>query len=257
MPIDYNHGSNHHTPDAARVVLPLLRSSFGFRSVLDVGCGIGTWLRAAIDEGVHEYLGIDGVDIAPEQLLFDRARFQQRDFEESWTVPGRYDLAICLEVAEHLSAEAAPTLIECICAHATLVLFSAAAPHQPGQHHVNCQWPEYWQSLFNRNQFECLDAIRMSIWSDDRVDPWYRQNIFVARRSPEIAGTEPRIPGMIHPIILSHLVNNERDEARSNCLRQVREGLFPPRWYGNVFKGFMKSTGLTIKRRLHSAGSRR
>ena len=55
---------------------------------------------------------------------------------------GRYDLVICTEVAEHLLAEHADTLIENIDrAAAEWVFFTAAALGQRGFGHVNEQPP--------------------------------------------------------------------------------------------------------------------
>ena len=41
-------------------------------SLLDVGCGSGAWLRAAIDLGVRDVLGIDGVDLAQQFLRVEK-----------------------------------------------------------------------------------------------------------------------------------------------------------------------------------------
>ena len=90
-------------------------------------------------------------------------------------------------------------LVTSIVDHADTVLFSAACPDQFGQHPVNCQWPKYWQDLFNGHGFACDESIRWSIWIDSRIEPWYRQNIFFARYNPENAGREKRISPVIHP----------------------------------------------------------
>ena len=56
--------------------------------------------------------------------------------------PGtRYELAVCLEVAEHLNESSADNLILQLTNLANRVLFSAAIPGQGGLHHVNEQPP--------------------------------------------------------------------------------------------------------------------
>jgi len=48
-------------------------------SILDVGCGIGNWLKALEDHGIMNVYGIDGVDIPEGELLLSRSKFQVVD----------------------------------------------------------------------------------------------------------------------------------------------------------------------------------
>jgi len=171
-------------------------------SLVDVGCGTGTWLRAAIDSGISDVIGIDGVEIPRDRLLFPSDKFHCRDLCAPVDLGRRFELAICLEVAEHLDQDAGRILIRTLTKHADVILFSAACPGQSGQHHVNCQWPEYWQALFNSEGYACDDSPRWTIWDDSLIEVWYRQNIFIARRDPG-AGKEPRIKSIIHPEMAS------------------------------------------------------
>jgi hypothetical protein len=96
----------------------------------------------------------------------------------------RFDLALCLEVAEHLPAEHAQTLVDSLVRLAPVVLFSAAIPHQQGNHHVNEQWPEYWHIHFAQRGYVAVDALRRSLWRNTSVARWYRQNmLFYVERS--------------------------------------------------------------------------
>lgn len=232
MTIDYDHTLNIHTVGGATAALSTIFPASVPNSVLDVGCGAGTWMRAAIDVGVKTVRGIDGIIVPGNALLVERAVVEQRDLTKPFDLGTRFELALCLEVAEHLPPIAAAGLIASIVEHADTVLYSAACPDQFGQHHVNCQWPSYWQALFNRHGFVCDDSARWEIWNDTRIEPWYRQNIFVARRDPANAGGEPRIRSVVHPDMV-HLLCLGRSRARtprkSPIWRRVAHRLLPRR----------------------------
>lgn len=213
MSIDYDHDLNTHTIEGARAVLSKYFDGGIPRSVLDVGCGRGMWLRAVLDFGVTDVQGIDGVDTPEEKLQIPKDRVLLHDLGNSWDLARQFDLVLCLEVAEHLDSHVAETLIKCLCRHGDTVLFSAAIPGQAGQHHVNCQWPSYWQELFNAQGFACFDSVRWKIWENGPVEPWYRQNIFVARKDKSLAGHEPRIMSVIHPVMLGFMGLQKREEV--------------------------------------------
>jgi hypothetical protein len=105
-------------------------------------------------------------------------------------------------MAAHLHETSAKALIGSLCRHGNLVFFSAAQPGRFGQNHVDCQWPSYWQGLFNAEGFTCVDNMRWRMWNDKDVEPWYRQNMFRAVRDSMLAGSESRNPSVVHPEML-------------------------------------------------------
>ena len=161
---------------SADVIVPLVLELTGARSVVDVGCGTGTWLRAFAERGVDDYVGIDGPHVAPEALQIPEDRYIARNLEQSFRMERRFDLVVSLEVAEHLAEQSAPDFIQSLTCLGSLVLFSAAIPFQGGTHHVNEQWPEYWAGLFRDHGFVPVDCLRRRVWNDDRVEWWYAQN---------------------------------------------------------------------------------
>ena len=104
-----------------------------------------------------------------------------------------------LEVAEHLPPDSADALVESLTRLAPFVLFSAAIPLQGGWHHINEQWPEYWAEKFLARGFVAVDCFRPRIWTDDRVQRYYRQNLLLLVRKDHISketmgGVEPAPP---------------------------------------------------------------
>jgi SAM-dependent methyltransferase len=231
LSIEYDHALNLHTLQGALAALSAVFGANAPKSLLDVGCGTGTWLRAASQLGVATVFGIDGILMHESELHVPKELIQQRDLTSSFNLGRRFDVAICLEVAEHLPEASAAGLISSITSHSDRVLFSAACPGQSGQHHINCQWPAYWQALFNASGFACDDAIRWQIWNNPLVEPWYRQNMFWARLDRKVAGHEPRIEPVIHPDIIAMMKNQSSLREKKRVIAQIENGHLPLKWY--------------------------
>ena len=164
---------------SAKTVVPIILKMLEPTSVVDVGCGIGTWLAEFRACGVETILGIDGEHVNRTKLLIPSTSFMALDITKPLTVSRRFDVAVSLEVGEHLPAACASSFVSSLCGLAPAVLFSAAIPGQGGQHHVNEQWPEYWRQLFAAHDFRMFDALRPSLWYDETVAVCYRQNVFL------------------------------------------------------------------------------
>jgi SAM-dependent methyltransferase len=162
---------------SARVVVPVVMQMVQAASVIDVGCGLGAWLQAFVENGVSEVRGLDGRWVDQSRLLIDPERFTPVDLSRPVAIAGSYDLAVCLEVVEHLPARNNREIVRMLTGAAPVVLFSSAIPGQGGARHINEQWPCYWRELFAQADFEMLDPIRPRIMRDEQVKWWYRQNI--------------------------------------------------------------------------------
>lgn len=175
--------------NSARAIVPIVLDLINPQSVVDWGCGIGTWLSVFKKSGIQDVCGYDGQWVENVNNYFEKDGFTPLDFSNiSYKIKldRKYDLAICLEVAEHLSEEKAFDFIKMITGSSDVVLFSAAIPFQGGTDHVNEQWPEYWASLFKQNGFVVFDCIRKEIWNNKTVKWWYAQNIFLYVRKTKI-----------------------------------------------------------------------
>jgi hypothetical protein len=164
---------------SAQEVVPIVRTLVPFRSVVDVGCGRGAWLHVFGEHGAERIVGYDGEYVGVERLLIPRTCFRVADLSKPFQIDGRFDLAVCLEVGEHLPARRARGLVEALCKAAPAVLFSAAIPGQGGTYHINEQWPIYWELFFNACGYIKRDCIRPRIWNDQRIAWWYRRNMFL------------------------------------------------------------------------------
>lgn len=168
---------------SAREIVPLVLKLVQPRSVIDVGCGVGTWLSVFLEQGVQEILGVDGQWVDKEMLQIPQSLFFVSDLTKQLRLNRQFDLVVSLEVAEHLPASVAETFIDSLVKLGPVVLFSAAIPLQKGVNHLNEQWPTYWVALFQKRNYVVVDAIRKKIWDNDKVDPWYAQNslLFVSQ----------------------------------------------------------------------------
>jgi 2-polyprenyl-3-methyl-5-hydroxy-6-metoxy-1,4-benzoquinol methylase len=111
---------------SARAVAQIACQLFGPKIVADVGCGQGAWLAAFAELGVNEIRGVDGDYVNRDNLLFDSANFAAVDLSRAFRIPGRYDLAICVEVAEHLPRNSSRSLVQALTRASSPVLSSAA-----------------------------------------------------------------------------------------------------------------------------------
>ena len=152
---------------------------FTIRSVVDLGCGDGTWLSVFHRAGVEEVQGYDGDHIDRSMLRIPAERFETADLSKPFRLSRRYDLACSLEVGEHLPQASADDLVSALVAAAPVVLFSAAIPRQGGCGHVNEQWQDWWAAKFATRGYVAIDLVRPLVWGDPEVAPWFQQNTIV------------------------------------------------------------------------------
>lgn len=218
--IEYHHEKNSHNQRTPAILLSKMLEGQKVNSLVDVGAGVGTWVAAALEINIPRVRGIDGILVDRDALACPPDLISQVDFRASFDLGERFDVALCLEVAEHLEERNAEVFVSSLVNHADAIFFSAAIPGQNGENHVNCQWPEYWQNLFNRFGYECSDNIRWKLWNCTDSEPWYRQNMMTAVKS-ERAGQESRISPVIHPEMLKHLATDSGGPESRTRLRKV------------------------------------
>jgi SAM-dependent methyltransferase len=194
---------------SAQRIVPLVVDLVRPRSVVDLGCGVGTWLSVFRQLGVKDVLGIDGDYVDRAMLEIPPDCFQARDLTRPVRIDRQFDLAMSLEVGEHLPPESARGLVESLVGLAPVVLFSAAIPHQRGVNHLNEQWPQYWKAFFDDFGYVVIDCIRRQVWCDSHIQYWYAQNILLYVRKDRLeadqrllkerAATRPGQLALVHP----------------------------------------------------------
>jgi hypothetical protein len=142
-------------------------------------------------------------------------------------------------------------LVDSLARHGRAVLFSAAVPNQGGDHHLNEQWPGYWAQRFAAHGLAVVDAIRPTVWDDDSIAWWYRQNTLLfcddelidsiaALREARRVTRDGQL-AVVHPILHSWMAHQRdalaHDASRTPSFREAA-GVLP------------RSASSALKRRL-------
>jgi SAM-dependent methyltransferase len=158
-------------------------------TVIDVGCGTGALLTALRERGCH----VGGLEYADAALVHCRARdldVEKFDLEnDEYPANRRFEVAISMEVAEHLPQTAADRYVDLLTRLAPVVVFTAAPPGQGGTDHVNEQPPSYWSAKFRERGFEHARD-QSGRWSATwkaagDVESWYYENLMIFQRARE------------------------------------------------------------------------
>ena len=175
----YKHGEQVHNLKDPSIIVPEIMKLLNPKSVVDFGCGLGTFLCAFKKNGVVDVLGLDGAWVNKALLYkyINPDEFVETNLEKEIKFNKKYDLVVSLEVAEHLSADSADIFVKNLVNSGNTILFSAAVPNQGGQNHINEQWLTYWEEKFLKYGFIIYDVIRPILWNYSEIFPWYKQNM--------------------------------------------------------------------------------
>lgn len=183
-------------------------------SVIDIGAGIGEF-----HNGNPDYVAVD-YNIPVRSLLIPHERFINKNLEkEVVQADKKYDLCLCLEVAEHLTESRADTLVEMLCNLSGKVLFSAAIQGQGGTGHYNEQPAHYWAAKFEANGFYPYKTdIRKALFHNSDVGVWYRNNMILYTREKFEIDYEL---DFVHPQMFESCINNLK-----NIIKESADDLF-------------------------------
>lgn len=167
--------------ESAKVYAVLFALILKPESVADVGCGRGAWLKAFKEQGAKQLIGFDGDWNNQKNMIEESIRFIPCDLNQSIVIANgeKVDLAISVEVAEHLPPSSAGKFVESLVGISDMVLFGAAFTGQGGINHINEQPSTYWAALFASHNYVPFDIFRPYVWGNSRVQAWYQQNTFL------------------------------------------------------------------------------
>jgi 2-polyprenyl-3-methyl-5-hydroxy-6-metoxy-1,4-benzoquinol methylase len=175
--IDYEQIKREETPFAKRLA-EWIRFKLNPETALDVGCGPGIYVDA-----MREF-GVDATGIDTDDRL---DAIGNHYLTKSSIVGNVYfaHLVLCLEVFEHIQPEqeaaAMDGLVEAVLPGG-LLIFSAAAPGQGGEGHINCKSRVEWLcQLSSLGLTEC-DYIRSELLEYSRRGyhmGWFVNNLIV------------------------------------------------------------------------------
>lgn len=214
---------------AANAVIDIVSQVIDIRSVLDVGCGIGTWLRVFQDRLGCEARGVEGDWLDPALLEVDKSLVAYRNLANGFDLGQKFDLVLSIEVAEHLPASCAKQFVESLISHGNAIVFSAAVPGQGGTGHFNERFVDYWIDIFRGFDYVPLDILRGRIWNDQRVPFWLRQNLLLFSRenlsAKFLQSCRPDKPfSIVHPqLYMAKLLNYSKLKAKYEQLVRFLE----------------------------------
>lgn len=203
--------------DSAEIILREIYKNIKFKSIVDVGCGTGSWLRAA--SRIAKNLNLIGIDggYAKKTFNCEKAKFITHDLEKNFNrkIKNKSDLIVCMEVAEHLSFKRSVSFIKNLCSLSDTILFGAAIKHQRGTLHINEQPQSFWINLFSKNNYIPHYLPRKKLWNNEKIlkTPYYISNsfLFIKKNSKHLKKfnkykvNENDVVDIVHPIYLDWL----------------------------------------------------
>ena len=207
---NYYQKHEHGSYISALEILKYIKSFIDFKSVIDFGCGMGTWCKAMEDLEIDNVLGVDQHVYDSEYMLISEEKYLQYDLRKKMPQSYTADLAISVEVAEHIEAEYSEIFIHNLCMCSDLILFSAALPFQGGTGHINEKACSFWNEIFSKFGYEAVDCIRPYFWNNDNIEIWYRNNCILYIKNNLRQQILKSIPTQQYPLDIVHPAMLER-----------------------------------------------
>lgn len=207
---------------SAYIILSYIKNYLKVNSIIDFGCGAGTWCLAAKNLGVSMIYGIDSNSLSRAQSNDCTINYIQSDIGKKMPLLPKFDLTISVEVGEHISENDSDAYITNLVNASNIILFSAAVPGQEGLHHINEQPLSYWVKKFKKHHFELVDSLRGVFWNNSSVEIWYRNNIVFFAHEESVSWLTNALPkpqpivDFIHPQLFERKIIKYKGNLRND-----------------------------------------
>lgn len=159
----------------------VLDKYFHPRSVVDVGCGTAEYLAEFQKKGI-KIKGYEGSVSALKQAKVELRYIQKADLRNVINSNQRYDLALCLEVAEHIESRYSKNLLDTLTNLSDTVVFTAATPGQGGHFHINEKPREFWIKAWQERNYVYKEDAAQALKEEmhkNHVLRWYLDNLMI------------------------------------------------------------------------------
>lgn len=244
----YIHEEITHNLESPKEIVEVIMSFLSPNSVVDVGCGLGTFLNCFKRHGITNVLGVDGPWVNKELLYqyIEPNEFLEVDLEKPIKINKVFDLIICLEVAEHLAPERADSFVKDLVSLGEVILFSAAIPGQGGQNHLNEQYLYYWAEKFLAHGYIVHDVLKPFLWNKPNIYWWYKQNAVL------ITQKDFKFDKHLAYNVFEKVIHPELYENKINRLNTIINGELKPIHYLKFLIKSILPSGLIKKLRTKS-----
>lgn len=192
------------------------------KRIIDFGCGTGALAKAFASRGV-QVQAIDGYS-EPDFTAYDTIRFTKVDLNNEVATSEflqqfdtKFDLAISIEVAEHLNPSVSSSFIEWMTSMADVIVFSAAVPNQDGDGHINCRSRSDWYQYIKQHNFVIADTLRQHFISNPSLGLWHKTNIV------DYVKKDTGFAARINPVDLAERLIAAETFAASQCFHYVKQ----------------------------------
>jgi len=157
-------------------------------SMIDFGCGIGSFLEGALDCGLTHIAGIEiNLEVAKDYMPY---RIVPYIFAKDVTDPinmGKFDCSWSFETAEHIKPEGTIQFIKNIASAKRFIILTAAPPGQPGRYHINCRPQKFWINNIINEGFIYLEKDvekTLKIWNSWRtkIPDYIKNNLMIFKQ---------------------------------------------------------------------------
>jgi hypothetical protein len=152
--------------------------SFKPNSVVDFGCGIGSYLESCYNKNIESFKGYDigGESAKKYTPAFLHNHIIYEDCTKEIITERKYECVITFETIEHIEPSGTDTFIKNL-VNATdknigKILFTGAPPEQDGCGHINCQEKSFWIEQFAKYNFEVDNELTELVKNN-----WFNLNV--------------------------------------------------------------------------------